>query len=175
MKIELVKGDITRLKVAAIVNAANSRLMGGGGVDGAIHRAAGPKLLEECQKIFQQRGECLPGSAVLTPAYNLNARFVIHAVGPRDGVADQDELLAKAYQSSLQLACENYCESVAFPCISTGVYRFPKPLAARIALAAISDFLSGRADGTAVLQKIQLVCFDEENYQIYRGLGPSNR
>ena len=170
MKMELVRGDITRLKVAAIVNAANSRLMGGGGVDGAIHRAAGPKLLKDCQNIFRQQGECPAGSAVLTPGYQLHARFVIHAVGPiwRDGDNAQDEILGRAYQSSLQLACAAGCESLAFPCISTGVYRFPKSLAAPIALAAITDFLD--ADNTAVLQKIQLVCFDEENYEIYRAL-----
>jgi O-acetyl-ADP-ribose deacetylase (regulator of RNase III) len=130
--IELVVGDITTLKVDAIVTAANAALSGGGGVDGAVHRAAGPRLLEACRKL----GRCPTGAAANTPAFDLPARFVIHAVGPvwQGGDAHEDESLRSAYEQSLALATDNGCASIAFPAISTGVYRFPKDRAAKIAV-----------------------------------------
>src|SRR4029453_2811220 len=144
-KIELIKGDITKIKVDAIVNAANSSLMGGGGVDGAIHRAGGPAILEECRKIITKQGSCKTGEAVITTAGNLPAKFVIHTVGPvwNDGrkAAELDQLLANCYTNSLQLAVDYHCSSIAFPNISTGVYRFPKDRAAKIAVDAVKAFL----------------------------------
>ncbi len=176
--IKLIHGDITQQKVDAVVTAANSRLAGGGGVDGAVHKAAGPELLRACQDIYRERGECLPGNAVLTPGYLLKARYVIHAVGPiwpRElGPEDESETaeqlkekLYLAYQNSLKLAYENGCNGIAFPCISTGVYHFPKLIAARIVLTAIKRFCQDNSQVKEVLEEIYLVCFDEENYQIY--------
>lgn len=138
-RIELVMGDITEDHADAIVNAANPQLAGGGGVDGAIHRAAGPRLMEACRKI----GGCPTGDARITPGFDLPARYVIHAVGPvyRDGRHGEAELLASCYRASLRLAAEHRCERVAFAAISCGVYGYPIPEAARIALATASDFL----------------------------------
>ena len=157
----LFKGDITQLEVDAIVNADNKSLLGGGGVDGAIHRAAGPELLEECKTL----GGCETGDAKLTKGYNLKARYVIHTVGPvwNGGTRREDQLLANCYQNSLQLANEKGLKSVAFPAISTGVYRFPIDRACRIALESLRDYL--KSDDS--LNKIYLVCFDQDVFDQY--------
>lgn len=166
MQIEVIKGDITKIKVDAIVNAANSSLMGGGGVDGAIHRAGGPAILEECKKIIAKKGGCPTGEAVITTAGNLPAKFVIHTVGPiwNGGHQKEKKLLADSYKNSLQLAVENNCRTVAFPNISTGVYRFPKEEAASIAVNGVNDFLQG-TDG---IEKVIFVCFDDENFGLVK-------
>lgn len=163
-KIQLLRGDITKIPVDAIVNAANSSLLGGGGVDGAIHRAAGPELLEECRKL----NGCPTGMAKITRAYNLPAKYVIHTVGPvwQGGLNREDELLRSCYASSLRLARESNCTSIAFPNISTGVYRFPKNKAASIAVSEVEKFV--RSDDQ--IQKVVFVCFDEENYGLYSNL-----
>ncbi len=155
-RIEVFLGDITRLAVDAIVNAANPSLLGGGGVDGAIHRAAGPGLLEECRTL----GGCPPGEARITRGYDLPARMVIHTVGPiwRGGASGEDELLAKAYRSSLLLAEENGIKTIAFPAISAGAYGFPMERASKIAVGEIGDFLEKNAS----IEKVTLVCFSEE-------------
>lgn len=165
--IELIKGDITQLKVDAIVNAANSSLMGGGGVDGAIHRAGGPEILEACKKIRQEQGELPPGEAVMTAAGKLPARYVIHTVGPvwQGGVRDEGQVLANAYRNSLRLADEHFLAMVAFPNISTGVYGFPKKRAAEIAVQTVSLYLEGEA---STVQRVKFVCFDDENHEIYK-------
>lgn len=162
-KIEVVKGDITKIKADAIVNAANTSLLGGGGVDGAIHRAGGKAILEECKKIVAKQGGCKTGEAVVTTAGNLPARYVIHTVGPvwSGGKKDESQKLADCYENSLKLASFYDCTSIAFPGISTGVYRFPKDLAARIAVFAVNKFLLH----SCKLQKVFLVCFDEEYYR----------
>ncbi|MCX8019711.1 MAG: O-acetyl-ADP-ribose deacetylase [Chitinophagaceae bacterium] len=162
MPIEIIKGDITRVQADAIVNAANSSLMGGGGVDGAIHRAGGPSILEECKKIVAQQGSCPPGKAVITSAGHLPAKFVIHAVGPvwHGGNKQEEELLASCYKESLKLAVENHCRSVAFPNISTGAYCFPKKRAAEISVKTINEFLQQHQSGLHVI----IVCFDDENF-----------
>jgi len=160
--IEVIQGDITQLDVDAIVNAANESLLGGGGVDGAIHRAAGPDLLEECRKI----GGCPTGEARITMGYNLQAKFVIHTVGPiwRGGYKDEIDNLRNAYLNSLKLATSKNIETIAFPNISTGVYGFPKKSAAEIAVNAVRSHL----DKNKFPKKVVFVCFDEENYEIYR-------
>ena len=167
-KIELLKGDITKLTVDAIVNAANSSLMGGGGVDGAIHRAGGPAILEECRMIVAKQGGCKPGEAVLTTAGSLPAKFVIHTVGPvwNGGKKNEQELLAACYQNSLKLAIKHKLSSIAFPNISTGIYGYPKKEAADVAIATVSVFLSQHN----FISIVYFVCFDEENYQLYRSL-----
>lgn len=163
--IELTQGDITRIKIDAIVNAANSSLMGGGGVDGAIHRAAGPELLNECRKIVARQGGCKTGEAVITPAGNLPCRYVIHTVGPvyKDGNSGEAVKLRNCYTNSLRLAKENNITSIAFPNISTGIYGYPKELACKIALEAISDF-----EDLQFFDKIVIVCFDDENFHLYQ-------
>lgn len=165
-KIEVFKGDITKIAADAIVNAANTSLMGGGGVDGAIHRAGGPAILEECKKIVARHGGCKTGEAVITTAGNLPANFVIHTVGPvwNGGQNKEEEKLANCYRNSLQLAVVNNCKTIAFPGISTGVYRFPKDKAAAIAVNAVSQFLS-KDD---FIEKVIFVCFDEVNYDLLR-------
>lgn len=162
MKIELVQGDITQVKVDAIVNAANSSLQGGGGVDGAIHKAGGKAILEECQQIRKRQGRCKTGEEVITTAGNLPAKKVIHTVGPiyKMGNAYEEQLLSNCYLNSLLLAKENKLHSIAFPNISTGVYRFPKDLAAQIALKTVRE--------NPLVNKVIFVCFDEENYETYR-------
>ena len=165
--VEVVRGDITKMAVDAIVNAANTSLLGGGGVDGAIHRAGGKKILEECMQIRARQGGCPTGEAVITTAGNLPATYVIHTVGPvwQGGNKQEEVLLANAYRKSLQLALEYNCRSVAFPNISTGIYGYPKNLAALVALDAVNHFLQSHTDA---FDKIMFVCFDEENYQIYQ-------
>lgn len=157
-------GDITKVSVDAIVNAANSSLMGGGGVDGAIHRAGGPAILEECKKIVARQGGCKTGEAVITTAGNLPAKFVIHTVGPvwNGGARNEKALLANCYRASLQLAIDNSCKTIAFPNISTGVYRFPKKEAAVIAVQTVNAFLQDK-DG---IDGVLFVCFDEENLRL---------
>lgn len=164
-KIELIKGDITKIKSDAIVNAANSSLMGGGGVDGAIHRAGGLAILEECKKIVAKQGGCKTGEAVITAAGNLPAKFVIHTVGPvwNGGKKNEAKLLANCYENSLRLAVEHKLSSIAFPNISTGIYGYPKEEAAEIAVDTVSRFLK---ENNFTL-KVYFVCFDEENYQLY--------
>jgi O-acetyl-ADP-ribose deacetylase len=166
--LELIQGDITKLEVDAIVNAANTSLLGGGGVDGAIHRAGGKAILEECQEIRARQGGCPVGEAVITTGGNLPAKFVIHTVGPvwNGGNNNEEALLAAAYTNSLKLAVEHGVRTIAFPNISTGVYRFPKDRAARIAVDAVSEFL----EGTDAVEKVVFVCFDEENYRLYKEL-----
>src|SRR5215216_5629921 len=143
--ITVQKGDITKIEVDAIVNAANSSLMGGGGVDGAIHRSGGPLILEECRKIVARQGGCKTGEAVITTAGKLPAKYVIHTVGPvwNNGNNNEKEKLANCYKNPLQLAVEHECKTIAFPNIGTGVYRFPKAEAAKIAVDTIHKFLSG--------------------------------
>jgi O-acetyl-ADP-ribose deacetylase (regulator of RNase III) len=160
--LEVVQGDITRMKVDAIVNAANTSLLGGGGVDGAIHRAAGPQLLEECRGL----GGCPTGEARITRGYDLPAKHVIHTVGPvwHGGDRGEEELLANCYRNSLRLAAETGLETIAFPSISTGVYRFPIDRACRIALREVRAFLAKKSS----LRKVLFVCFSESDAQIYR-------
>lgn len=163
-RIKLTQEDITGLKVDAIVNAANSRLLGGGGVDGAIHKAAGPELLEECRTL----NGCPTGSAKLTKGYNLPAKYVIHAVGPiwRGGNNNEDELLAGCYTTSLRIAKDYNIKTIAFPNISTGIYGFPKERAAELAIQTVKDFLKN----DATIESVYFVCFDEENYIFYENL-----
>jgi len=165
-RIEIIKGDITQLNVDAIVNAANSSLLGGGGVDGAIHRAGGPSIVEECRKIVAKQGYLKAGNAVITKAGHLPARFVIHTVGPiwTGGKECEEIKLSRCYRNSLLLAVENNLKTIAFPGISTGVYGFPKESAARISIDTIVDFL----DNDSSIEKVYLVCFDDENYDLTR-------
>ncbi|HEX5153902.1 MAG TPA: O-acetyl-ADP-ribose deacetylase [Parafilimonas sp.] len=166
--IKIIKGDITKQPVDAIVNAANSSLLGGGGVDGAIHRAGGPEILEACKKIVAEQGPCKTGEAVITTGGNLPASFVIHAVGPiwHGGKNNEEQLLANAYLNSLNLAVLNDVRTIAFPNISTGVYYFPKDKAARIALKTTRDFIKAED----IFEEILFVCFDDENFQLYNHL-----
>jgi O-acetyl-ADP-ribose deacetylase (regulator of RNase III) len=158
-----ILADITTLKVDAIVNAANRRLLGGGGVDGAIHRAAGPLLLRECESL----GGCDTGSAKLTAGYNLPARYVIHAVGPvwRGGNFSEPEQLAGCYRSALELAIAHHCQSIAFPAISTGVYGYPPELAAQVAVSIVRSVLEA---GNYI--EVTFCCFSESDLNLYRNL-----
>ncbi|WP_438434991.1 O-acetyl-ADP-ribose deacetylase [Gorillibacterium sp. sgz500922] len=169
-RITLLKGDITKVSADVIVNAANTSLLGGGGVDGAIHRAGGKSILDECIKIRERQGGCPVGEAVITTAGKLLASYVIHTVGPvwNGGTHNEVENLKSCYRNSLKLASQYEARSIAFPNISTGIYRFPKPLAAEAALEAVVDFLSARGDEQGSLDQVLFVCFDEENYDLYR-------
>ena len=166
MEIRLIQGDITKIEVDVIVNAANTSLLGGGGVDGAIHRAGGASILEACRKIRNKQGGCKVGEAVYTTAGDLPAKYVIHTVGPRwnDGKNEEIERLKTCYKNTLELAEHLGAHSLAFPNISTGIYKFPKDLAADIAIDIVRHFESRE------LQEIQFVCFDHENYSIYKKL-----
>lgn len=164
MKLEAIQADITTLNVDAIVNAANEALAGGGGVDGAIHRAAGPELLQACRTI----GGCPTGEAVITPGFRLKARYVIHTVGPiwRGGQSDEPKLLESCYIESLKLARDHGLKEVAFPSISTGVYGYPLEPAARIAVGSVQGFLHGNA----IPEHVIFCCFDDRALSIYRSL-----
>lgn len=161
MEIRTVLGDITKMECDAIVNAANTSLLGGGGVDGAIHRAAGPKLLEACREFHG----CETGQAVITWGYDLPAKYVIHTPGPiwRGGAAGEEELLAACYRNCLELAKDHECETVAFPSISTGVYRFPLKKASRIAVKAVRDF----GKRASIVREVILVAFDSKTKEYY--------
>lgn len=161
-RVEVVREDITTLRVDAIVNAANSSLLGGGGVDGAIHRAAGPGLLEECRKL----NGCKTGEAKITGGYRLPARHVIHTVGPiwHGGNQHEDELLASCYRNSLELAAHYNLKTVAFPAISTGIYSFPLDRATKIAVSEVKKFLEQHSS----IEKVIFVCFGNEAYRVYQ-------
>ena len=163
-KIIIEKGDITKYEVDVIVNAANTSLLGGGGVDGAIHRAGGAEILAECRKIVARQGGCKVGEAVITTAGKLAAKYVIHTVGPvwNGGIKNEEEKLENCYLSSLKLAVDSQCSTIAFPSISTGIYKFPKDKAARVAIQTISKFLKTEAS----IEKVILVSFDDENFKI---------
>jgi O-acetyl-ADP-ribose deacetylase len=168
MKIQVIQGDITEIATDAIVNAANSSLLGGSGVDGAIHRKGGPAILEACMRIRERQGGCDTGQAVITTAGNLPAKYVIHTVGPIwDGSRKEDmrRLLEDCYVNSLRLALEHGLRSIAFPNIGTGVYRFPKEEAAGVAMGVVNGF-----DGLEAFERVVFVCFDEENFGIYERL-----
>jgi O-acetyl-ADP-ribose deacetylase (regulator of RNase III) len=163
-RIKIIKGDITEIKVDAIVNAANKSLLGGGGVDGAIHRAAGPELLEECKKL----GGCETGQAKITKGYNLPVKYVIHTVGPvwQGGENKEEEKLASCYRNSLKLAIENNVKSIAFPSISTGAYKFPIEKAAPIAIREVKNFLKENKE----IEEVIFVLFSERDFGIYQDL-----
>lgn len=167
-RVHVLHGDITTVAVDVIVNAANSSLLGGGGVDGAIRRAAGPALLEACKQVIQQQGECPTGHAVITLAGALTAKAVIHTVGPvwQGGGHHEAERLEEAYLNTLQLALANGYHSIAFPAISTGAYGYPRAPAAEIAVKTVLKFITRRA----LPDQIYFVCFDDENAQLYKRL-----
>ena len=173
ISIEVIKGDITKIRVEAIVNAANTSLLGGSGVDGAIHRAGGKSLTQECEKIRDKQGGCKITEAVLTTAGNLPAKCVIHTVGPvwKGGNNEEEKLLSLTYKNCLKLASENGIKSVSFPNISTGRYKFPKEKAAQIAIKSVLEFL----EKDSIIEQVFFVCFDEENYKTYVDtLSPNN-
>lgn len=161
-RFSVIKGDIIRMNTEAIVNAANTSLLGGGGVDGAIHRTAGPELLKECELL----GGCKTGEAKITSGYKLKAEYVIHTPGPiwRGGDKGEYELLKNCYENSLKLAVENEITSISFPSISTGVYRFPVEKAAEIAIKTIKEFM----EYDKTIEIINMVCFDEATYRAYK-------
>jgi len=163
-RIELIQADITTLEVNAIVKAANESLMGGGGVDGAIHRGAGPELLKECRTL----GGCNTGQAKITNGYNLKAKFVIHTVGPvwRDGTNGEPQLLASCYRNCVQLAVDNPIQTIAFPSISTGVYGYPIMQASQIAVREVRNFLVNNP----LIKQVSFVCFSSEDLYVYKSL-----
>ena len=163
-RIELIQDDITTMEVDAIVNAANESLLGGGGVDGAIHRGAGQELLKECWTL----GGCNTGQAKITNGYNLKAKFVIHTVGPvwRDGTNGEPQLLASSYRNCLQLAVENQIQTIAFPSISTGVYGYPIMQASQIAVREVRNFL----ENNPLIKQVSFVCFSSEDLYVYKSL-----
>jgi O-acetyl-ADP-ribose deacetylase len=164
MKIELINGDITKVKCDVIVNAANTSLLGGGGVDGAIHKAGGKAILDDCIKIRNRQGGCSTGEAVITSAGQLDAKYVIHTVGPvYNTLKDTSDLLSNCYVNSLVIAIDHNARSIAFPNISTGIYRYPKEIAAEIAIKTVMNF-----EGNSTIEIIYFVCFDDENYKIYK-------
>ena len=167
-RIKVIKGDITKQQVDVIVNAANTSLLGGGGVDGAIHRAGGKAILEDCRKIIARQGGCKTGEAVITTAGNLPAKFVIHTVGPvwNGGNKGEPEKLASCYQKSLQLVIDKDCKTIAFPNISTGIYGYPKGAAAEVAFQTVLQFLQMNDS----LETVLFVCFDEENYLLLKNI-----
>jgi len=167
MEIKLVQSDITTIKADAIVNAANSSLLGGSGVDGAIHRKGGYEILEACKAIRAKQGKCEIGEAVITTAGKLNATYVIHTVGHvwNKGGKEKEKLLANCYKNSLLLAVKNDIKTIAFPNISTGIYKFPKELAAQITIQTIREF-----EMSNLIEEAIFVCFDSENYEIYNKL-----
>ncbi|MBN1982372.1 MAG: O-acetyl-ADP-ribose deacetylase [Chitinivibrionales bacterium] len=166
MKLEIVRGDITKQDVDAIVNAANAQLRGGGGVDGAIHRAAGPELSEECSRIRSLSQGCATGEAVLTPGYRLKTRCIIHAVGPiwQGGNHNEQQLLENCYRRSMQIATEHNLRTIAFPNISTGTYGFPKDLAAQV----VKNFFTSTEIRKYTIERVLFVCFDDENFTRYK-------
>jgi len=167
MQLQLIKGDITQIQVEAVVNAANSSLLGGGGVDGAIHRAGGQAILDECIQIRNRQGGCPTGEAVITTAGNLSAKYVIHTVGPvwNGGNKNEAEKLRLCYFNTLKLASEYQLKSIAFPNISTGVYGYPKAEAAKIAIETVQEC------NLPHIETIIFVCFDAENYDLYQSIG----
>ncbi len=163
MEISVVQGDITKIAVDVIVNAANTSLMGGSGVDGAIHKAGGPEILEECRKIRARQGGCKTGEVVITTGGKLPCKYVIHTVGPvwLESKADElEKVLTNCYQKSMELALEKNATSIAFPNISTGIYKFPKELAAEIAISTVRKF--------AEMHEVIFVCYDSENFNLYK-------
>ena len=166
MEIIIIKGNITKIETDAIVNAANTSLLGGGGVDGAIHRAGGSEILEECKIIRNRQGGCKVGEAVSTSGGKLKSKYVIHTVGPKwnNGISNEQEKLSNCYKNSLDIANHLKITSIAFPNISTGIYGYPKIEAAKIAIKNIKNFRS------ETLVKVIFVCFDEENFKIYKKL-----
>jgi len=165
MNIELLKGDITKLKVEAIVNAANSSLMGGGGVDGAIHKAGGHRIHDECMRLVHKMGGCPPGEAVITSAGDMPSKYVIHTVGPiwKNGRIQEEDILANCYRNTLELARDFGIRTVAFPNISTGAYGFPKELAATIAIRTVIEHYD-----KCNMEKVVFISFDDDNYRIYK-------
>ncbi|WP_339220445.1 O-acetyl-ADP-ribose deacetylase [Paenibacillus sp. FSL H8-0332] len=165
--IELIRGDITQVEAEAIVNAANTSLLGGGGVDGAIHRAGGKAILEECIKIRNQQGGCPVGEAVVTTAGNLPSRYVIHTVGPvwNGGMSQEEDKLRNCYRNALTQAEGKGVTSIAFPNISTGIYKYPKVLACAVAVEEVSNYLLKNETN---IERVIFVCFDEENLAIYK-------
>ena len=164
LEITVHQGDITKIKADAIVNAANTSLLGGGGVDGAIHRAGGPEILEECRKVRNRQGGCKVGEAVLTTAGKLNAQFVIHTVGPKwnNGQSTEADKLKNCYLNVLKIAEQQKLKTIAFPNISTGIYGYPKKEAAQVAISTVK---------TATLEQVEeviFVCYDDENFKLYR-------
>jgi len=172
-KILLVQGDLTKQDVDAIVNAANSGLRGGGGVDGAIHRAGGPAIDEECRQIISSIGRLETGKAVITSGGNLSAKYIIHTVGPvwHGGGRDEEKLLTDAYLNCMKLAAEKGIESIAFPNISTGIFGFPKELAAGIAYNAVREAIKSYEK----IKEVRFICFDDENYGFYHELMSKNK